>query len=250
MRYYKLTIAYDGTDYQGWQAQKDVPTITNELQNTFKRVFKKNVSIIGASRTDAGVHALGQIARIKTNLDIPEEKILAAWNQSLPNEISIKSLELTNEQFHPIKNVKEKTYYYHFFLDRPLPFMQRYGYYHRWDIDLDKLKKNLNIFVGTHDFRSFSTGPVIKTSIRTINEINLEYFKEINIYRITIKGKSFLHHMIRRIVGACFEIASIKNNLDENYLHQILQEKNPNQALPNAPAKGLVLYEIIYNKSV
>ncbi len=245
MNFYKLIIAYDGTDYQGWQKQKDVKTISGELLKTFKKVFNQNPTIIGASRTDAGVHALNQIARIKTKLKIETSKMLLAWNNKLPGDITIRTIENCNENFYPLKNVKQKTYFYHFFLERPLPFNQRYGHFHHWPIDLKKLEKSLKIFIGKHDFRSYSTGYEMESTIRTIDDIKLIYIPEINVYRIEVKGKSFLHHMIRRIVGASLEVASRKQ-LKIEYLQQVLDEKDQEQTLPSAPAKGLMLSEIIF----
>jgi len=105
---YKLIVAYDGTDYYGWQIQKDVPSITQILQTTFAHVFNKNIIIIGASRTDAGVHALGQVATFSTDLDIPAHTMQWAWNNILPTDIIIRSLTKTDEPFHPQKKVKQK----------------------------------------------------------------------------------------------------------------------------------------------
>lgn len=244
--YYKLIIAYDGTEYQGWQYQKNVNTITNTLLDSFKKIFNKECYIIGASRTDAGVHAMEQVARLQTSLDIDCNKLMFALNNGLPKDITITLIEKTNKLFHPIKKVSEKTYYYHFFIENPLPFTQRYGYYyHHGPIDLGKLQECLNIFIGQHDFRSFSTGNEMNSTIRTINSIDLKFIPELNAYRIIIKGKSFLHHMIRRVVGACLFVAS-SNNLTKLNLIKALEEKNANQNLPNAPAKGLMLFKIIY----
>jgi tRNA pseudouridine38-40 synthase len=247
MNYYKLIIAYDGTNYQGWQEQKDVPTITNSLLKSFKNTFHCDLTIIGASRTDAGVHSLGQTALVKTELDLDAQTLKESWNKRLPTDIVISHLEKVDKNFHPMIKVKEKTYYYDFFCERPLPFDTRYGLFFYWKIDINKLQECLNIFVGTHDFRSFCSGDEMKTTVRTINEINLHYIKEINVYRITIKGKSFLKYMIRRIVGASLEIASRKN-IEVDYLVQILNEKDPNQTLLNAPPKGLMLYKIDYEE--
>ncbi len=134
MNYYKLIIAYDGTDYQGWQEQKDVPTITNALLKSFKDIFHCEITIIGASRTDAGVHSVGQTALARTSLDLDAKKIQETWNKRLSSDIVITHLERVNKGFHPMVRVKEKTYFYHFFLDRPLPFNQRHGLYFYWNI--------------------------------------------------------------------------------------------------------------------
>lgn len=239
-------ITYDGTDYCGWQEQKNKPSITHALKKAFRVVFAKEVSILGASRTDAGVHALGQVALCKTDLDIPIQQMKRAWNNALPTHIVIRSLQQKQPSFHPYYNVEQKTYHYHFFLNRPLPFLSRYGWYYPYPIDRSMLKKALDFFIGTHDFVSFrSSEDVRKNTVRTIDVINLTYIKRFKIYRITIKGQKFLHHMIRRIVGASMAVAS-RNNRSLHLLQEVMAAQNSNNFLPNAPAKGLLLYNITY----
>lgn len=249
MNFYKIIISYDGTDYQGWQQQKNVSTIAGTLKKTFIDVFNKDLSIIGASRTDAGVHAYGQVARIKTELDIDSDKLLKVWNNKLPQDILIRSCQKVTEEFHPMKNVLQKTYYYKFFINRPLPFYSRYGLYFRWNINIEKLKECLQLFVGTHDFRSFCTGYEMDNTIRKIDNIEIKYVSNLELYKIKIQGKSFLHHMIRRIVGACLEVSS-RPKININYLKKILNQRNQEHTLPNASAKGLILHNIEYSKDI
>ncbi len=246
MKQYKIIVAYDGSDYFGWQVQKNQPSIAQTLQKAFNIAFEHNIKLIGASRTDTGVHALGQVARFTTDLPLEPSALLGAWNNVLPNDIVIRSLDEVPADFHPLYNVKQKTYWYHFFLKRPLPFIQRYGWYYHYPINLEKLHKSFSIFLGTHDFRSFCTGyDTQENTIRTIDALSLEYIRRFNIYRITVKGPGFLRHMIRRIVGACLDVAA-HDNVSIDYLHDVLQQKNPRQTLPNASAKGLLLYKIMY----
>jgi len=246
MNHYKLVIAYDGTDYCGWQEQKNKPSITEALKKAFGLVFAKEVSILGASRTDARVHALGQVALCKTGLDIPIQKMKQAWNNALPANIMIRSLQQKSPPFHPYYNVKQKTYHYHFFLNRPLPFLSRYGWYYPYSIDGAMLKKALDFFIGTHDFVSFrSSEDIRENTLRTIDVISLTYIKRFKMYRITIKGQKFLHHMIRRIVGASMTVAS-RNNRSLHVLKEVMAAQNSNNFLPNAPAQGLLLYNITY----
>lgn len=246
MKMYKLTIAYDGSDYSGWQTQDHKPSVAGTLNQAFKNVFKHEMRILGASRTDAGVHALGQIARIKTDLAIPAEKLKWAWNNALPMDIMIRSLELVDDSFNPFYNVEQKIYYYHFFIERPLPFIQRYGYFYPYKINFELLTKALNLFVGTHNFASFrSSEDTRENTIRTIDAINLEYIPRYKAYRITVKGQKFLRHMIRRIVGASLSVAS-KDTDALSFLKKVMDACNPAHTLPNAPAQGLMLYKIIY----
>jgi tRNA pseudouridine38-40 synthase len=246
MKTYKLVIAYDGSSYFGWQNQHHKPSIAAALNNAFKTVFKSEIKVLGASRTDAGVHAFGQIARIKTDLAIAPDKLKWAWNNALPADIMIRSLELVDDTFNPFCNVKQKIYYYHFFTERPSPFIQRYGYFYPYKIDFDMLKKTLQFFIGTHDFCSFKNSEDTRTNtIRTIDDINLEYISRYKMYRITITGQKFLRHMIRRVVGASLSVAS-KNNHTLELLQKIMAACDPRHTLPNAPAQGLMLYKIMY----
>jgi tRNA pseudouridine38-40 synthase len=250
MKIYKLIVAYDGSAYAGWQVQQDKPSIAHTMNHIFKRVFKHDIKVLGASRTDAGVHALGQVVRIKTDLMISPEKLKWAWNNSLPEDISIRSLELADDSFNPFCNVQQKIYYYHFFLERPSPFLQRYGYYYVYPTDINMLAKALQTFVGTYNFASFRSSEDTRTdTVRTIDAITLTYFKRYNIYRITIKGQKFLRHMIRRIVGASLAIAS-RPGASIQLLHEVMKKCDPGHTLPNAPAKGLLLYKIIYTKGL
>ena len=158
MKKYKIIVSYDGTDYYGWQMQPDQPSIQQTLQDTFAAIFDRKISILGASRTDAGVHALGQVATFKTDVTVSEIKMMYAWNNSLPDDIVIRSLEEVYEHFHSQYDVAQKTYWYHFTFERPVPFLQRYGWHVLYPVDLEKLQQCLAVFVGTHDFRSFATG--------------------------------------------------------------------------------------------
>jgi tRNA pseudouridine38-40 synthase len=246
--WYKLEIAYDGTDYHGWQQQESVSTIAQTLQDCFLEVFKKKIVIVGASRTDAGVHAAGQVAYFGTDFDIEPTALRNAWNNSLPLSIHLTSMEKINGQFHPQRGIAQKTYYYHFFTKRPLPFEGRYGWFYHKPIDLEKLRSCLAVFVGTHDFRSFCTQDADdkRSTIKTIDVIDIEYLSNYDAFRIIVKGHSFLHYMIRRIVGACLHVAS-SPTLTVKDLNEALEKKDPQQSLPKAPAHGLMLWQIKYH---
>ena len=243
MTRYKALVAYDGTAYHGWQIQEGVPTVAGALEHTFMRIFNKTITLRAVSRTDAGVHALGQIATFECEPFADTARIMRAWNNALPGSIHIRSLEEVDAQFR-LHAVSEKIYYYHFFLDRPLPFVSNYGWYYRKKISLEKLEQALAVFVGTHNFRSFSTGDSRgDDTIRTIDSISLTYIKRYNAYQITVVGKRFLHHMIRRIVGACFDAAS-QPDVTIELLRKALAHTRPCQTLTNAPAHGLLLYKV------
>lgn len=242
---YKIVVAFDGTAYHGWQFQPSALTVSQVLTDSFRSVFSCDISLFGASRTDAGVHALGQVAIVRSPIQIPVDKLKLAWNNSLPKDILIKDVDQLDKVVHPHAGVVQKTYWYHFFVEQPLPFFHRYG----WDIsrpvNIDLLKESLQVFVGKHDFRSFCTGTEMDSTIRTIDSIEVEFVKEVGAYRIIVKGKGFLRYMVRRIVGASLEVATVKS-LTIDDLRTTLLAANPCHTLPNAPAKGLVLYQILY----
>ena len=245
---YKIIVSYDGTAYHGWQVQKTLPTVAGTMQKAFRDVFNTDISLLGASRTDAGVHALGQVATFCTDLRVEPRGMFHAWSNSLPVDIVIRSLELVSADFNPHHDVEYKLYQYHFFVSRPLPLVQRYGWFFRLPVDLEKLQECLQVFVGTHDFRSFCTGDEKgDDTIRTIDSITLSYHEPFNAYRIQVRGQRFLQYMIRRMVGAALDVAARKM-VSSEYLRQVLAEKNPRQNLINAPAQGLLLHEIMYKK--
>jgi tRNA pseudouridine38-40 synthase len=244
MKRYKLTIAYDGTDYYGWQAQPGVKTIAGTLQEAIKRVFGNPIVVIGASRTDSGVHAQGQIATCLADFPASPESIMHAWNNQLPSTIYIRSLEVVSQEHSIFANIAHKTYRYRLFFIRPSPFEARYGWYVPRRINPALVEQALQIFVGTHDFRSFSTGYERDDTVRHIDSIVFEYDAKGGL--ITITGQKFLHHMVRRIVGAACDVAS-RPDFSVHCLLRIMEEKNSRQRLTNAPAQGLTLESITYN---
>jgi len=248
VNHYKCIIAYDGTDYCGWQMQPNCPTVTQTLQSTFYAVFGVEATIIGASRTDAGVHALGQVAVCRTELTLDPKKLMWAWNNRLKSSVMIRSCDCVEDSFHPQKNVFQKTYTYHFSCNRPLPHKARYCSYIRKKIDIEKLKACLSIFIGTHNFRSFCTGDDMgDDTVRTVDSIEVYYSQDEDTYCIEVKGKSFLRYMIRRMVGASLYVAS-HTCLPVDYICTVLLACNPEHQLPTAPAHGLFLKSIRYNE--
>ena len=245
---YKLTVSYDGTGYHGWQEQQGYPSIFRALYDSFQAIFKVPVELFGASRTDAGVHALGQVVRMKTDLDVESQKLMEAWNNRLPEALVIRDIKKVSSSFHPCHNVQQKTYWYHVFTERPVPFFVRYGWYVRLSLDEKKLKNALTVFVGKHDFRSFvSTGEEYASTVKTIDSIKVEMLDVMSGYRIIVKGHSFLHHMVRRMVGAAIHVAT-HEHLSVDDVRNAIDEKDPNQTLPNAPARGLMLHSIVYEE--
>lgn len=247
MKQYKIIVAYDGTDYAGWIQQKDQPSIVQTLQDTFLRVFKKQISLLGASKTDAGVHAYGQVAIFTTDIVLDSQTMQWAWNNALPASIIIRSLE-QHDTFHPHYNVLQKTYYYHFFVERPLPFFARYGTFISHAIDIKKLERALEVFKGTHDFAAFYMGNDRNDTIRTIDTITISYDEHYRAYRVEVVGKKFLRHMVRRMIGAALAVAS-HDTMSVETIKETLMTQKVNYALPTAPAQGLLLYNIVYKEA-
>ena len=245
MHWYKLHVSYDGTEYHGWQMQDNVPTITSALLKSFARTFQRPMSLVGASRTDTGVHAYDQVVRCRTELLIDPQELCIVWNRALPPEITIRRVEVADTSFHPQLHVLQKTYWYHLFLSRPLPFLARYGWWYDRTIDVEKLKACLAYAVGTQDFRSFCTGDGHTSTTRTIDSIEVRYIPRYNVLRIEVRGRSFLHRMIRRLVGGAVWIASHRM-MEPALFEKTLTACNPLHTLPTAPAHGLLLRKIKY----
>jgi len=246
MHTYKVVLAYDGTDFAGWQRQPTGGSVEQALQGAFVTKFNSDVQLTAASRTDAGVHALGQVVRCQAVASFDAQALQRAWNHALPGSILIRSCTSVSEEFHPRCNVRSKTYCYHFFTKQPLPFFVRYGWYCERRVDLDKLQQALNVFEGTHDFRAFcKERDVCGSTIRTVSSVGLEYFRRFGVYRIQVTGPGFMRHMVRRLVGAALFVAT-RQEFPVEYVREVLIAGSSNNTLPKAPAQGLLLYKIRY----
>ncbi len=248
MQRYIITLEYDGTNYYGWQLQPELPSITGALQEAFYKTFKHTITITGASRTDAGVHARGQVATFATDLSITPEKLVAGWNNSLPADIVIRTVTPVEPNYNIFDRILAKTYTYHIFLSRPSPLWQRYGWHYQKTFNLEKLRHTFQQIVGTHDFTSLCAADAPDPNkIRTIESISISYESAWDALKITVRGPRFLRHMIRRIVGGALKIAS-DPKISVDYMQEILRARNPNNRLPTAPAHGLLLHNIEYLK--
>lgn len=248
MQKFKIIISYDGTDFAGWATQPGKVTVASTLENSFYKIFNQRITILGASRTDAGVHALGQVAQFKADLAVSEEAIRHAWNDLLPSSIHIRQVERVEESFNPCRGVKQKTYHYVLFLKKPLPFLARYGWHYRFihHVDLEKFYACLQRYVGEHDFASFcKVEDPRKTTIRRIDEISLRRIERWSALMVTVKGKSFLHFQIRRMIGYALDVARRKD-LTIDYLQAVIDSKNPRQTLLKADGRGLCLRKVVY----
>ena len=244
---YKLVLSYDGTDYYGWQRQKEYRSIDGVVRKTFLRsFFQKDLLLVGASRTDAGVHARGQVIRIRTVLPLPAEKIIFVLNRALPQDIKVLSCESVDATFHPQRDVVRKTYSYTFSLEKLSPMETRYSWQFPHELSFERLKEALSIFIGTHDFRNFCREIEEKITVRTIEQIRIERSVCGKKCTIFITGPSFLRHMIRRIVGGALAVAS-SDTLSVIDLQKLLNGTfKCIKLMVTAPAQGLCLESIEY----
>ena len=242
-----LVVAYDGTNYSGWQVQPNGVTIQGVLNDTLTNLLGEKIEIIGASRTDAGVHALGNVAVFDTETRIPGEKISYALNQRLPEDIRIQLSEEVEPDFHPRYCDSEKTYEYRI-LNRkfPVPTERLYSYFYHYKLDIDKMREATSYLIGRHDFASFcGTGAQVKTTVRTLTGIDI--WRDGDIVTIRVKGEGFLYNMVRIIAGTLIRVG--RGFYEPERVKEILDEKVRTAAGVTAPPNGLVLVEIGYDDS-
>lgn len=235
----KLIVAYDGTAYCGWQLQPNGRTIEGELNQALSSLLQEDIHVIGASRTDSGVHALCNIAVFDTQTRIPAEKISYALNQRLPEDIRIKKSCEVAADFHPRHCSSRKTYEYRIYQDSfPEPVRRLYTHFTYVPLDLDRMREGAAYLVGEHDFKSFcSVAAVVETTVRTILSINIE--KQGKEIVISVCGTGFLYNMVRIIAGTLMEVG--RGSYPPEHVREILEAKDRQAAGPTAPACGLTL---------
>ena len=246
MRKIKLKVAYDGTSYCGWQVQPNGITIEEVLNKTLSSFFKQDIRVTGASRTDAGVHALGAVCTFEFEHTMPAEKVAFAINSYLPDDIVLQSSEEVDPSFHPRYDAKEKTYIYKI-LNRkmPLPLERFDTHFYYYPLDEKKMNDAASHLVGEHDFTSFASPHyTAKTTVRNIYECSVSRSDE-DIITIKIRGNGFLYNMVRIIAGTLIEVGGGK--LSPEDISVILEKKDRDAAGPTAPAKGLTLVEVRYS---
>lgn len=244
MKRVKLTIAYDGTNYCGWQVQPNGITIEEVLNKALKKLTGEDILVIGASRTDSGVHAMGNVAVFDTKTTIPTDKIAVALNQRLPEDIVIVKSEDVTPDFHPRYCDCSKTYEYHIINTRiPVPTKRLTNYFVSYVLDIEKMRKAASYLVGEHDFVSFcNVRTDVESTVRTITALDiLTNGDEITI-RIT--GNGFLYNMVRIIVGTLIRVG--RGFYEPEKVKEILEAKDRRAAGVTAPAQGLMLMGIDY----
>ncbi|MGG3526954.1 tRNA pseudouridine(38-40) synthase TruA [Bacillus pseudomycoides] len=243
MNNYKLTIQYDGGRYKGWQRLgNNDNTIQGKIESVLSEMTGREIEIIGCSRTDAGVHALHQVANFKIDENLPELKVKKYLNQYLPNDISIIDVELVSERFHARYNSKSKTYLYKIWNEEHTnPFMRKYSMHVGKKLNIENMQKAAQYLIGSHDFTAFSNAKSKKKSM--VREIYmLDVVESEGFIQIRVNGNGFLHNMVRKIVGALVEVGL--GQLDAEVIPQILEAKQRNQINCLADASGLYLEKV------
>lgn len=241
---YKVILAYNGKNYVGFQSQINGLAIQDVLEKALKIIFKEDIRIIMASRTDAGVHALGQVFHFDAKEIIEAYKVKRGLNALVNRDIHIVEVKQVKDSFHARFNVSSKTYEYLINIGEYDVFLDGFAYQCRFKLDLDLMKEGAKLFVGKHDFSSFNTTPYIekKDQVRTISEFKI--IKKKNILKIRITGDGFLRNMVRIMVGTLIDLGRGQKSLDD--IKTMLNVPKKNTKRYNAPACGLYLVKIKY----
>ena len=244
MKRIKLTIAYDGTNYCGWQIQPNGITVEEVINKTLQKLTGEPILVIGASRTDSGVHAMGNVAVFDTETSIPPERIAMALNQRLPEDIVIMKSEEVPLDFHPRYCDCSKTYEYHIINTRiPIPTKRLTNYFVSYNLNLEHMREAASYLVGEHDFVSFcNVRTDVENTVRTITALDI--IENGNEITIRITGNGFLYNMVRIIVGTLIRVG--RGFYTPEKVKEILEAKDRKAAGVTAPAHGLMLMEIEY----
>lgn len=242
-----LTVAYDGTNYNGWQYQPNAKTIEEELNRALSALTGEHIEVIGASRTDAGVHARCNYAVFDTKMKMPADKFAYALNQRLPEDIRIRCSKETAQDWHPRKCRSIKTYEYRILNEEfPDPLNRLYAYFTYLKLDVEKMQEAAQYLVGEHDFKSFcSIHTQAETTVRTITALTVE--KNGSIITIRVSGTGFLYNMVRIIAGTLMEVGSGKYPPER--VREMLEAQDRQRSGPTAPARGLTLVEYEFSES-
>lgn len=266
LRTLKLTIAYDGTAYAGWQLQLDRPTVQGTLEDAVAKVTGQHVRILASGRTDAGVHALGQVVGFRTESALPPEVLLRAINANLPHDIAILNVAEAPDGFHPICHAVRKRYRYTIH-DGPIRdvFCRRFAWHYVYGrLDADAMRRAAGPLIGTHDFSSFETsGAERKTSVRTVFDLSVERGRagdcpflarqqpnqspSDDFISIEVEADGFLYNMVRTIVGTLVQVG--RGSQTEAWPAEVLHAKDRRIAGPTAPPQGLCLLRVDYEAS-
>jgi tRNA pseudouridine38-40 synthase len=244
MNNYKLLIQYDGTNYAGWQMQSNAITVQQKIAEAIQIITKENINLIGSGRTDTGVHALGQVANFRIDMEIDLYRFKYQLNSILPGDIAIKKIEKVDLDFHSRFDAKKRSYIY-LFSHGKNPFYEKYSYQipQIENSDCQRLNRLSRVLLGNNDFTSFSRkNEEQENKFCSVEEIQWRNGKDLSLFLIS--ADRFLHGMVRTIIGTL--LFAEEKNLDEKYLQNVLSKKDRCEAEESVPAKGLFLYKVRY----
>ena len=245
MRNIRLLVQYEGTRYQGWQRQESSEnTIQGRLEKLLSQMCGEKIELQGSGRTDAGVHAMGQVANFHTESTLSTEEMLEYINTYLPQDIAVIQVTEAAERFHSRLNAAGKCYQYRVWNSAvPDVFLRRYALEYHQMLDIEAMKQAASLLLGEHDFKSFtSTMKGKKSTVRRIDDIDI--VREGNLLTFTFTGNGFLYHMVRILMGTLLEVGEGKRSAGS--IPELIACKNREQAGPLVPAKGLTLKEVYY----
>lgn len=245
---YVILLAYDGTDYGGWQVQKNKISVQQKLEEAAAEVFGKKTSVVASGRTDSGVHAAGQVCHFDAQSNIPPEKIADALNMRLPENISVLKSACAPEGFDATRSAKRKTYCYKMYLSsRRNPLKDRYSVWVKGGADISKLQYISGAFVGKHDFKAYcKSGSQVKTTVREVYSVNIKVAREFcgTDVEIRVCGGGFLYNMVRTIAGTMLYFA--QGSLTEEDVKNSFEKCDRNSVGKTMPARGLTLESVDY----
>jgi tRNA pseudouridine38-40 synthase len=254
MRYIKLTIAYDGTDFHGWQMQSGKPTIQGEIVAVLRRLTQENIAIHGSGRTDAGVHALGQVASFRTQTALSTGELQRALNALLPPTIRIVAADETGPDFNARWSARAKTYRYRLYRGKIVPPERwRYVLHYPFPLDEDKMRDAATRFVGSHDFAAFaaSTGSEEddkeRRMVREIYATDLKRSADGEELVFTVRGRSFLRYMVRKMVGTLLDVG--RGRLAPEDMDRLYESKDRSKSGPTVPAHGLCMVSVEHEEA-
>ena len=244
MRRILMCVAYDGTAYSGWQAQKNAPTIEGELNKALSSLCNEDIEVIGASRTDAGVHSMSSMCVFDTESTIPADRFSFALMTKLPDDIGVRWSKEVALDFHPRHCLTEKTYEYHIWNDAFLPPVKRlYVYHEKRTLNIDAMNEAGKVLVGEHDFKSFcAADAVVETTVREVTDVTVR--KEGSEVIISVSGHGFLYNMVRIIAGTLLRVGL--GDWDSKYVKEALEAADRSKTGPTLPAQGLLLKDFIF----
>jgi tRNA pseudouridine38-40 synthase len=239
---YKLLIQYDGTNYAGWQIQENAVTIQQIISNSINKILKVDVNLIGSGRTDTGVHALGQIANFRTEVEIDIYRFKHSLNSILPFDISIIEMNKIDPSFHSRFDAKKRSYIY-LITQQKSPFYKNYSYFYPSKLDINKLNSISKAFIGENDFTSFSKkNSDVENKNCTVYDLHWRIQNSLIIFYI--QANRFLHGMVRTIIGTLLKAQEMDN--PEMFIENVFKAQNREKAFESVPSKGLFLYKVEY----